>query len=375
MRKALSLSLSLYLSIYLSLFRLRSRRYLGTSAALSNAAFAPLCSLTPGHPENFLTPGVEVSTGPLGQGLTNAVGMAIAESHLAAVFNKPGFPIVDHSTYVICGDGCLQEGVTSEASSLAGHLGLGKLVVLYDDNNITIDGSTDLSFTEDVGKRYESYGWQVLTVTDLDSLEPLRSAISEAKANKDQPTLIKVKTIIGLGSKKQGTAGVHGAPLGAEDLGNVKKHYGFDPEKSFDIPAPVAAFYKACANSGKGAKAEWDALLAKYATSHPDLHSEFVRRSAGDLPKGLFDLLPVFKAGDKDMASRKLSQACIGAIAEAMPELMGGSADLTPSNLTALSCSSDYQKATPAGRYIRFGVREHAMSAICNGMFAHGGVR
>ena len=235
---------------------------------------------------------------------------------------------MDHSTFVICGDGCLQEGVTSEASSLAGHLGLGKLVVLYDDNNITIDGSTDLSFTEDVGKRYESYGWQVLTVTDLSTLEPLRSAISQAKANKDQPTLIKVKTIIGLGSKKQGTAGVHGAPLGAEDLGNVKRHYGFDPEKSFDISPSVSGFYQSCAASGETAKVEWDTLLAKYASSHPSLHSEFVRRSAGKLPDGLFDLLPTFKEGDKDMASRKLSQACIGSIAEAMPELMGGETDV-----------------------------------------------
>ncbi|GMH88425.1 hypothetical protein TrVE_jg6944 [Triparma verrucosa] len=337
--------------------------------------FRQLGSKTPGHPENFCTDGVEVCTGPLGQGLTNAVGMAMAEKHLAATFNQPDFPVVDHFTYVICGDGCLQEGVTSEASSLAGHLGLGKLIVLYDDNNITIDGSTELSFTEDVSMRYESYGWHVQAVTDLTNLDSLRNAISKAREVTDKPSMIKVKTVIGLGSKKEGTHGVHGAPLGAEDLSHVKSKYGFNPEESFAVPSDVAAHYASVSKQVEADKSSWDAMFAKYQAAHPALHAEFVRRENRELPAGLLDLLPVFKAGDKDLASRKLSEACINSIAENFPELMGGSADLTPSNLTSLKCSSDFQASTPAGRYIRFGVREHAMAGICNGMFAHGNIR
>jgi transketolase len=337
--------------------------------------FRQLGSLTPGHPENFVTRGVEVSTGPLGQGLSNAVGMAMAERHLAATFNRPGFDVVDHFTFVICGDGCLQEGVTSEASSLAGHLGLGKLIVCYDDNKITIDGNTDLSFTEDVGKRYEAYGWQVLTVTDANNLSDVRAAIAAAKADLNRPTLIKIQTIIGHGSAKQGTHGVHGAPLGADDLKFVKTKFGFDPNASFTVDPRVSEFYSERGRLGAAKEGSWNEMMAAYEQTHPSLSSDYRRRYSGVLPAGWKDKLPKYVVGDKTLATRQTSQQVLNACATVLSELFGGSADLTPSNLTALTCSGDFQKGTPAGRYIRFGVREHGMAAICNGIFAHGGTR
>lgn len=321
--------------------------------------------------------GVEVSTGPLGQGISNAVGFAIAQKHFASTFNTDQFSIFDHFTYVICGDGCLQEGVSSEASSLAGHLGLGRLIVLYDDNKITIDGSTDLSFTEDVGKRYESYGWQVLTVEDVETnLQGLREAVEAAKTETDKPTLIKIRTTIGYGSLNEGSASTHGAPLKADDLSQAKTaRYGLADE-AFSVVDDVKEFYTNRAKEVEAKCDEWQTLYASYKEAHPDKAAELERRFNNEIPAAAIDALPTFEFGkDKALATRQYSQACIGAIAPILPEIMGGSADLTPSNLTALACSGDFQKATPEGRYLRFGVREHGMAAICNGLFAYGGVR
>lgn len=329
----------------------------------------------PGHPENFVTPGIEVSTGPLGQGICNAVGMAIAEKHLAATFNKPELDIVDHFTYVICGDGCLQEGVSSEASSLAGHLGLGKLIVLYDDNHITIDGNTELSFTEDVAKRYEAYGWQVITVADGNyDHEAIHKAVVKAKKETNKPTLIKIFTTIGLGSVLQNTYKVHGAPLKEDDMQNTKSFYKLDPKKTFNVPANVKSFYDKT-EDGKKVETEWNALFKTYTKKFPELAAEFTRRGAGLLPKGWKEALPVYTTDDKALATRQFSEKALNALAGICPEMVGGSADLTPSNLTRLTMSGDFQKDTPEGRYIRFGVREHGMSSICNGLFAHGGIR
>jgi len=334
-------------------------------------AFRQLGSKTPGHPEVQETPGIEVATGPLGQGMTNGVGLALAGAHMAATFNRDGFKILDNYVYVICGDGCMQEGITSEACSLAGHLGLGRLIVLYDDNKIQIDGSTDLAFTEDVMKRYEAYGWQTLHVPDGDSdLVALKLALDSARRELNRPTLIKVTTTIGFGSSKQGTAGVHGAPLGHADLANVKAAYGFDKEGHFAVPADVAAAYGKQKAIGAQKHAEWNALFERYRAAHPALAAEFERRSKGELPPNWQDSLPVWTPEDKALATRQSSQIVLNKLAETIPDLIGGSADLTPSNLTKAKGALDFQAATPEGRYVRFGVREHAMAAICNGMAA-----
>uniref|UniRef100_A0A7S3Q1S1 transketolase n=1 Tax=Chaetoceros debilis TaxID=122233 RepID=A0A7S3Q1S1_9STRA len=340
--------------------------------------FRQLGSLTPGHPENFVTKGVEVSTGPLGQGISNAVGFAVAERHFAATFNTEAHKIFDHHTYVICGDGCLQEGVSSEASSLAGHLGLGHLIVLYDDNNITIDGSTDLSFTEDVGKRYEAYGWQVLTVETVESdLKDLRAAVEAAKANTEQPTIIKIKTTIGKGSILEGSAATHGAPLKPDDMAQAKKGWGVS-ETPFTVADDVQKLYDDVSKANDAKFAAWEEMFAAYKAANAEKAGELERRFGRKLPDCILsgESLPKFDfAKDKPLATRQYSRDCIGAIAPVLPELMGGSADLTPSNLTAIACSGDFQKATPDGRYLRFGVREHGMAAICNGLFAYGGIR
>lgn len=324
--------------------------------------------------------GVEVSTGPLGQGISNAVGMAIAAKHLGATFNTPDFPnIISSKTFVITGDGCLQEGVSGEACSLAGHLGLGDLIVLYDDNHITIDGDTDLSFTEDVKARYEAYGWQVLVVDDVaHGLDDLRAAIEEGKKTTDKPTLIKVRTDIGYGSpKKQGSASSHGAPLGADELVEVKRRlYGMDSDKSFFVDDDVAAYYKEQSAEADKARVAWEADFASYKQAHPDKASELERRFNGELPEGVFDDLPKFEFGkDQAKATRQWSQACINALFPKTHELMGGSADLAGSNGCVLPASEVFQKSSPEGRKMHFGVREHGMAAICNGMFAYGGMR
>jgi transketolase len=340
-------------------------------------SFRQVGSKTPGHPENHITEGIEVATGPLGQGICNAVGLAIAERHLAGVYNKPGFDVVDHHTYVICGDGCLQEGVSGEASSLAGHLKLGKIVVLYDDNKITIDGETDLSFTEDVLKRYEAYGWHTQTVADGDSgnVDGLEAAINAAKAVTDKPSIIAVKTTIGYGSAKQGTEKVHGSPLGPEDLKNVKKAFGFDPEESFSVPDDVQSFYANLKAEGAKKEQAWGEMFAKYQAAHGDLAAQFERTMKGELPQGWADSLPQFTPESKSEGTRKYSQKVLGALVDSIPELIGGSADLTPSNNTKVKGNElDFTPDTPEGRYLRFGVREHAMAAICNGLAAHGGV-
>eukprot|EP00730_Choanoeca_flexa_P000139 TRINITY_DN10062_c0_g1_i2.p1 TRINITY_DN10062_c0_g1~~TRINITY_DN10062_c0_g1_i2.p1 ORF type:complete len:684 (+),score=235.73 TRINITY_DN10062_c0_g1_i2:65-2116(+) len=338
--------------------------------------FRQLGSKTPGHPENHLTEGIEVSTGPLGQGISNAVGLALAEKHLAAVFNKPKYTVVDHYTYVICGDGCLQEGVSSEACSLAGHLGLGKLIVLYDDNLITIDGATSLSFGEDVLKRYEAYGWHTSSVADgnNEAGEDLLSKIEAAKAVTDRPSIIKVRTIIGIGSAKEGTEKVHGSPLGDEDLANVKKKYGFNPDDKFVVADDVYKFYRERAEEGKQAEAKWNELFDSYKKEFPDLADEFTRRMAGELDADWAKDLPTYTPESKTEATRKYSAHALKEVVASLPEVVGGSADLTPSNNTKVEGNKlDYSPETPEGRYIRFGVREHAMAAICNGMAAHGG--
>jgi len=337
--------------------------------------FRQVGSKTPGHPENHLTNGgIEVTTGPLGQGFANAVGLAICQAHLAAVFNKEGFPLITNHTYVFCGDGCLQEGVSAEAASLAGHLGLNKLIVFYDDNKITIDGETELAFTEDVALRFKSYGWHTITVEKGDSdLAALRAAIDEAHQVTDKPVFITVKTTIGFGSSKQGTEKVHGSPLGAEDVANVKKKLGFDPAQSFYVPEEVKAEYAKLKVKGKSLEDEWNALFEKYAAQYPDLAAELKRRIEGKLPADWKKALPTFKPEDPGKATRQFSQIVINSLGKAIPELIGGSADLNPSTLSYLDCSKDFQKKTPEGRNIRFGVREHAMAAICNGIVAYGG--
>mmetsp|Transcript_32773 Transcript_32773/g.82262 ORF Transcript_32773/g.82262 Transcript_32773/m.82262 type:complete len:668 (-) Transcript_32773:98-2101(-) len=324
-----------------------------------------------GHPEAEF-PGIELSTGPLGQGISAAVGMAIAEAHMAATYNKPGFTVVDHFTYVFCGDGCLQEGVSSEASSLAGHLGLGKLIVLYDDNRITIDGNTDLSFTEDVAKRYESYGWHVSAVTDGDSnVDAIAAAIAAAKAVTDKPSLIKVKTTIGFGSGKQGKHEVHGNPLGAADIAALKSKWGLNPEEHFQVTDALAKSFDH-RDAGKVAEDAWNAMFAEYAKAHPDLAAEFKRRMDGARPANWKKSVPDYSA-PKTVATRKLGGEVLNELAKVLPELMGGSADLNPSCMTYLKASGDFLKGAYANKNLRFGVREHGMVAICSGMTAHGG--
>lgn len=304
--------------------------------------------------------------------------MAISESHLAATYNTADAKIFDNYTWVICGDGCLQEGVSGEASSLAGHLGLGKLIVLYDDNSITIDGSTDLSFTEDVKKRYEAYGWHVQEVKDVvTQLDDLRAAIDAAKAETGKPSIIACKTLIGQGSpSKQGSHAAHGAPLGAEDLAGAKKAWGLPEDKMFFVDTDVQEIFNQAVAKNEAALDAWQKMYDKFTAENPVVAQEIQRRFQGKLPEGITDKLPTFTVGeDKDLATRKFSEACINAVSPNMPEFIGGSADLTPSNNTLPKNVGDYQKDTPAGRYFRFGIREHGMVAICNGMFAYGGMR
>jgi len=338
--------------------------------------FRQLNSCTPGHPECTDLPGVEVTTGPLGQGISNAVGLAIAEKHMAATFNQPDAPaLIDNYTFVICGDGCLQEGVSSEASSLAGHLKLNKLILLYDDNLITIDGATEVSFTEDVLKRYEAYGWNTMVVANGDSdYEGLFNAVAKAKQSTDKPTIIKVRTTIGFGATKQGTEGVHGAPLGAADVVQVKKRFGFPEDKSFYVPPEALTEFRHAISRGAMERGEWEAGAAKYKALHTEKYAEFERRIQGKLLPGWENALPVYTPKDGKIASRNSSEKVLNALAKVLPEVIGGSADLTGSNKTELKCSYDFQDATPAGRYLRFGVREHGMAAICNGIAAYGGL-
>ncbi|WP_019501710.1 transketolase [Pseudanabaena sp. PCC 6802] len=330
-------------------------------------------SKTPGHPENFETEGVEVTTGPLGQGVGNAVGLAIAEAHLAARFNKPGHNIVDHYTYVILGDGCNMEGVASEAASMAGHLKLGKLIMMYDSNSISIDGSTDLAFTEDVGKRYEAYGWHVQYVANgNDDLDSIAKAIAEAKKVTDKPSLIVVTTVIGYGSpNKAGTAGVHGAALGGDEVTATRNNLGWEYEP-FVVPEDALKRFRKAIDKGAEAEADWNQRFAAYAQAYPAEAAEFTRVMAGELPEGWQNALePVTH---KETSTRLLSEACLNALAPALPEFLGGSADLAHSNMTYLKGIPDFQAGSYEGRNFRFGVREHGMGAVLNGMALHGGL-
>ena len=339
--------------------------------------FRQLHSKTPGHPEYGYTDGVETTTGPLGQGIANAVGMALAEKLLAAEFNRDGFAIVNHHTYVFLGDGCLMEGISHEVASLAGTLGLGKLIVLYDDNNISIDGKVDGWFTENIPQRFESYGWHVVPNVDGHNPDAIRAAIAAAQAETGKPSIICCKTLIGKGAAtKEGSHKTHGAPLGAEEIAATRQHLGWN-YAPFEIPADVYAAWNAV-EQGEKLEAEWNALFAQYQARYPELAVEFTRRMAGELPAN-FDahiqaaLTEVAQKAEK-IATRKASQNSIEVLAKALPELVGGSADLTPSNLTDWSGSVSVTKSG-GGNYIHYGVREFGMAAMMNGMALHGGVR
>lgn len=332
-------------------------------------------SRTPGHPEYGHTPGVEATTGPLGQGIAMAVGMAMAERHLAARFNRDGHAIINHYTYVICGDGDLMEGVAAEAASLAGHLKLGKLIVLYDSNDISLDGETALAFTEDVRRRFEAYGWQVLRVDDGNDLEAIARAIEAARAETARPSLIEVKTVIGYGSpNKGGTAAAHGAPLGPDEVKRVKEFYGWPQEPAFYIPDEVRQHFAQVKERGQALEAEWNARLAAYEAAYPELAAELKRVMAGELPDGWDADLPSYEPGAQ-LATRAASGQALNALAKRVPELIGGSADLASSNQTTLKGYPVFSADDYAGRNIWFGVREFAMAAALNGMALHGGLR
>ena len=330
-------------------------------------------SRTPGHPEYGLTPGVETTTGPLGQGFGNAVGMALAERWLAARFNRPGHEIVDHWTYAIASDGDLMEGVQSEVASLAGHLGLGKLVVLYDSNRITIDGSTDLAFTEDVAQRYTAYGWSVHHA-DGNDIGSVTTALEVARTVTDHPSLIVVTTNIGYGAPtKQDTAEAHGAPLGEKEARAAKERLGLPVDETFWVPEDVRAHLSA-KERGRKVRSEWESRFAAYSDAHPDLAKQFAAEQRSELQEGWLKALPTFEAG-KSMATRASSGATINALAPVLQNLVGGSADLAESNLTEIKGGGSLSRHNPGGRNIHFGVREHAMGSTMNGMSLHGGVR
>jgi transketolase len=328
-------------------------------------------SRTPGHPESGLTPGVEATTGPLGQGFANAVGMAIAERRLAAEFNRDDHEIVDHWTYVIASDGDLQEGIASEAASLAGHLRLGKLVVLYDDNHIQLDGPTSMAWSEDVVKRFEAYGWGASRVDDGNDLDAIEAAITAARMD-DRPSLIAVRTHIGYGSPhKQDSQKAHGAPLGPDEVRLTKEAYGWDPDRTFYVPADALAVFRQAVQEGESRYAEWNEALARYSDGHVDLAEEFLRRTAGKLRPGWDAGLRTYEVGT-EVATRNASQDAINAIAGPVPELFGGAADLSESNLTDVKEQPNFS-ADEAGRNLRFGVREHGMGGAANGIAYHGG--
>ncbi|KAL6851510.1 hypothetical protein ACP4OV_020443 [Aristida adscensionis] len=335
-------------------------------------AFRQWGSRTPGHPENFETLGVEVTTGPLGQGFANAVGIALAEKHLAARFNKTDLKIVDHYTYVILGDGCQMEGVSNEAASLAGHWGLGKLIAFYDDNHISIDGNTDIAFTEDVLARYESLGWHTIWVKNGNSgYDDIRAAIKEAKTVKDKPTLIKVTTTIGFGSpNKANTYSAHGSALGSKEVEATRSNLGWHHEP-FHVPDDVKRHWSNHIDEGAALEAEWNRKFAEYEKKYQKEAAELKSIISGELPSGWDKALPTYTPESAPDATRNLSQQCLNALAKVIPGFLGGSADLASSNMTLLKMYGDFQRDTPEERNIRFGVREHAMGAICNGIFVH----
>lgn len=330
--------------------------------------FRQLHSKTPGHPEFGITDGIEITTGPLGQGFAEGVGFAIAQKHLAARFNRPGFEIFNYHIYAICSDGDLMEGVTAEAASLAGHLELGNMIYLHDDNHISIEGNTNITFNEDIAKRFEAYGWHVQVVEDGNDIDAIRNAVHNAKHETKRPSLIKVRTQIAYGSpNKVNTAGAHGSPLGPDEVKEVKMFLGFDPEKSFDVPAEVLSYYDEVGKRGAPIEEEWNKLYAAYKQQYPDLAAEYELMRSGKLPEGWTEKLPVFKAGEK-IATRKASGKTLNAIASSLPSLIGGSADLSPSTDTFLNDFESFTPQTPAGRNFHFGIREHAMGAALNGI-------
>ncbi|WP_373471120.1 transketolase [Carnobacterium alterfunditum] len=332
-------------------------------------------SKTPGHPEVNHTDGVEATTGPLGQGIANAVGMAMAEAHLAATYNKKGHSIVDHHTYALCGDGDLMEGVSAEAASLAAHLGLGKLVVLYDSNDISLDGPTSKSFTENVGKRFEAYGWQHILVKDGNDLDEINTAIEAAKTETEKPTLIEVKTIIGFGAPNAGTHKVHGAPLGAEGIEAAKKAYGWEGEDFF-VPTEVAdRFKETMIEKGAKAEEEWKAAFEAYRTDYPALAEQFELALSNELPADWDAELPSYDVEDNALASRVTGSQALNAIAKKVPYFWGGSADLSSSNNTMIADVKDFKAGQYEGRNIWYGVREFGMTAAMNGIVLHGGTR
>ncbi|HLW00696.1 MAG TPA: transketolase [Ktedonobacterales bacterium] len=329
-------------------------------------------SLTPGHPEHGLTPGVETTTGPLGQGFGNAVGMAIAERYLGEVFNRPGHSIVDHYTYGICSDGDLMEGVSHEAASLAGHLGLGKLIFFYDDNHITIEGDTELAFSEEVGHRFEAYGWHVQRV-DGNNIPQISEALKRARAETLRPSLIIARTHIAEGSpNKHDTAGAHGSPLGADEVKLTKQNLGW-PEQDFYVPAEALAHFRQVIERGKAAEADWQKRFEAYSAAFPELAALWKTTQSGDLPEGWDADMPVFKPEDPAIATRVSSGRVINAIASKLPTLIGGAADLAPSTDTLMKGIADFG-AQPGGRNMHFGIREHGMGSALNGMALHGGI-
>jgi transketolase len=333
-------------------------------------------SITPGHPESNLTHGVEATTGPLGQGISNGVGMAIAERFLASTFNRENFPIVNHYTYVLASDGDMMEGVASEASSIAGHLGLGKLIVLYDDNDISLAAPTSVSFTEDVTERFESYGWHVLKVEKGNTeSDEIRAALKKGIAEKKKPTLIRVKTTIGFGSpNKANTHEAHGSPLGEDEVKATKQNLGWPLSPSFYVPEDVLEDFRKAVSAGKKDEASWNQMFQRYKKAHTQLAQEWEMIWAGKLPKNWEKAVPVFSAEDGPLATRKASGSVINALVPVIKNFIGGSADLAPSTNTYMKGTDEQQRDTFGGRNIRFGVREHAMGAIVNGIAYHGGL-
>jgi len=347
-------------------------------------------SRTPGHPESHVTAGVEVTTGPLGQGLANGAGLALAEAHLAATFNRPGHAVIDHHTYVLAGDGDLMEGVAYEACALAGHWRLGKLIVLFDSNRISLAGSAALAVSENVAARFAAAGWQTLSVEDGNDVAAIDRAIRTAKSEPSRPSLVELRTVIGYGAPtKQGTFGAHGAPLGADELAGAKKALGWPVDPPFHVPGEVRDFFAKRCEAGARSHADWETRIRAYEKDHPDLAAELARRSDGRLPTDWSSDLPTFEPEEKGIATRKASEAAMQALADRVPELVGGSADLNPSTYTWLKGHGDFQAPGerphdvqgdvgggwgPEGRNVHFGVREHAMGAIVNGMAQHGGL-
>jgi len=331
--------------------------------------FRQLDSKTPGHPESHLTKAVETTTGPLGQGFANGVGFAIAQKYLSAKYDRPGFNIFDYNIYAIVSDGDLMEGISSEAASLAGHLKLGNMIYLYDDNHISIEGNTEIAFTEDTAKRFEAFGWQVIEVSDGNDPDKISEAVKKAKQEKDKPSLIKIRTHIGFGSpNKADSAGSHGSPLGEDELRLTKENLGFDPDKSFYVPDEVLKFFRDKGENGKKKKDEWEKLYSEYSGKFPDESKEIDRLMKGEFIEGWEKAFPVFTTDEGKMATRSASGKTLNAIAEYFPQMIGGSADLEPSNNTFLKKYKSFQPGNYDGRNLHFGVREHAMGAVLSGI-------